>query len=73
MTMTEGVARARPLEGSSAHVHQSGAQSAVKMAPPMRTHASRGVGEYLDQGGGTCPVHPTCYSLKGRFTPYESE
>ena len=45
-TTTAGVARVRPLEGSSEHVHQSGAQSAVKMAPPMRTHASRGVGEY---------------------------
>ena len=45
-TMKAGVAKARPLEGSSAHVHQSGAQSAVKMAPPMRTDASRGVGEY---------------------------
>ena len=44
--MTADVARARPLEGSSAHVRQSGAQSAGKMAPPMRTHASRGVGEY---------------------------
>ena len=45
-TMKAGVAKARPLEGSSAHVHQSRAQSAVKMAPPMRTDASRGVGEY---------------------------
>ena len=41
-----GAVRARPVEGTSARVHQSGAQSAGKMAPPMRTRASQGADKW---------------------------